>query len=267
MKKKDLFFCIAVIAIMILIRKVFGLFVFPNMELGVHDRELKKIIGGLLIIVPCIVFAKKREIVSAGGFIRPNARNFWMLLIPLLFPGLLFITGIELTCLDDIGFLTVTLAATFISALMEEVLFRGVIQGYLIFNSPLISPQRVCLITATFFSLAHLINLQYYELAGVLQQSVYAFYIGLLFSALLYRTNSVWMLGLAHGIVNFFSFRCDYTRIVPDGDQSSLIESSDLLSIVFAVILFSPILLIYWLLLKTMKRRNHESTQISSLNG
>ncbi len=258
MRRKDLIFCIIVVAAVYFFRKIPLHLVFEEMGFGTYSSKIKSVVFGLLIIGAGIIIAKQKKILQYGGFIKPDRRNFWMLLIPLFFPGLLFATDLELNCLNAIKPILMAVTLIFVSALMEEIVFRGVIQGYLRAKYPEKSRNSICVITAVFFALVHLTNVEYFDLEGVLQQVVYAFFIGLLFSALLYRTNSIWLLGLLHGLLNFLSYRCDDEIIIGQHTEtvSYQISLAGLANIGGVILLLSPVLFIYWLLLKTMKAQS-----------
>ncbi len=129
---------------------------------------------------------------------------------------------------------------------MEEVVFRGVIQGYLSKQNPHRLLHKTILITALFFALIHFINIQHGGIQNVLLQVIYAFYMGLYFGALMVRINNVWLLGIAHGILNMFSVRCEEM-------QGNYLSKIDIGSLLGMLLIFSPVLIIYWLLMITNK--------------
>ncbi len=129
---------------------------------------------------------------------------------------------------------------------MEEVVFRGVIQGYLSKQNPDKPLHKVILITAILFALIHIVNIRYSGIQNVLLQLIYAFYMGLFFGALIIKTNNVWLLGIAHGVLNTFSVRCVEM-------QDNYLSKIDIGSLLGMLLMFSPVLIIYWLLMITSK--------------
>jgi membrane protease YdiL (CAAX protease family) len=256
MRRKVFFFCLIILIGVFLIRKIPINLLFDKTEWAVYSKNLKEIILGALIIGGCVLVAKWKGLLAVGGFVNAKTKNFWMLLIPVIFPGLAFITDFDIRCFDEIAVLIFSTLAIFVMALMEETVFRGVIQGYITRQYPAMSNHHKCLITASLFSLIHFSNLQYYELIGVIQQVVFAFYMGLLLSALLIRTNSVWMLGVTHAVLNVISFRCAERADGIDTIEtsaSSYIGFSGLANILGVVLILSPTLIVYWFLLRTAK--------------
>lgn len=264
MKRNDFIFCLALIAMVVIVRAVLLRQLFNVIELGSHAQFLKKIIGASVVIAVCIFIAKKRGLLVPGGFTQPNSKNYFLLIIPVLFPGLLFVSGMEFYCLNNAGFAILVLFSIFMPALMEEVVFRGVMQGYLIQQKQRLSANTICIIVASLFALVHLFNLKYGETIGVLQQVIAAFYIGLLLCVLMFRTNSVWMLGLTHTILNLFSFRCRKVMTVTNDPLENSFSSSgaDLTDVLIPIILLSPILIAYWFLLRGIKKAKSPGSEV-----
>lgn len=255
MRRKDFSFCFIVIASVFLFRKIpFQLFL-ERMGLGTSSEKIKAVVFNILIIVACVLIAKWKNVLKEGGFVKPVIRNSWMVCIPLIYPGITFVNELNLGCLNAFLPALLSVLLIFTAGLMEEVLFRGVIQGYIASRYSGKSPGNICLISALLFAIVHLTNLQYSDLDGVLQQVVYAFIMGLLFGILLIRTKSIWLLGFVHGAVNFLSYRCSDDVVVGqnNGPVSYQITLSDLGNIAGEIFVLSPIILIYWLLLRTMK--------------
>ena len=69
---------------------------------------------------------------------------------------------------------------------------------------------------------------------------------GLFFGALLIKTNNVWLLGIVHGVLNTFSYRCEEM-------QDNYLSKIDIGSLLGMLLMFSPVLIIYWLLMITNK--------------
>jgi uncharacterized protein len=245
MRWKDFFFCIAIICLVLLIGRI------PVQDLlennGVADpTDIRYIILGITIILVCVLIAKRKKVLISGGFLRPIKKNYWMLLLPLFFPGLVFVVNLNFGCHKGNLALGITILTYLVRGLMEEVVFRGVIQGYLRKQYPDKSLHKIILITAILFALIHIVNIRHSGIQNVLLQIIYAFYMGLFFGALMVRINNVWLLGIAHGVLNTFSFRC----VEMEGEYLSKIDIGSLLGM---LLMFSPVLIIYWLLMITNK--------------
>ena len=245
MRWKDFFFCIAIIGLALLIGRIPVQDLLENM--GVPEAEdVRYIITGTIIILVCVLIARSKKILIPGGFLKPIKKNYWMLLLPLLFPGLVFVVNLDLGCHKGNLAVGIAILTFLIRGLMEEVVFRGVIQGYLIRQNPGKPLHKVILITAIFFALIHFINIRHSGIQNVLLQIIYAFYMGLFFGALMVRVNNVWLLGLVHGVLNMFSVRCGET-------QDNYLSKIDIGSLLGMLLMFSPVLIIYWLLMITNK--------------
>ena len=245
MRWKDFFFCISVICLVLLIGRI------PIQDLleyyGVPKAEdLRYIITGVIIILACVLIARSQKILIPGGFIKPIKKNYWMLFLPLLFPGLVFVVNLNFRCYNGYLAIGITLLTFLIRGLMEEIVFRGVIQGYLSKQYPDKPLYKIILITAILFALIHIVNIRHAGIQNVLLQLIYAFYMGLFFGALMIRMNNVWLLGIAHGVLNTFSIRCVEM-------QDNYLSEIDIGSLLGAFLMFSPVLIIYWLLMITNK--------------
>jgi membrane protease YdiL (CAAX protease family) len=246
MRWKDLIFCIAVISLGFLIGKIPVKELLENCGVVSNLDELRYIILGTIIIIACLLIARRKKILISGGFLAPIKKNYWILFLPLFFPGLVFIVNINFGCYNGFLAIGITLITFLIRGLMEEVVFRGVIQGYLRKQYPGKSLHIIILITAILFALIHIVNIQYSGIQNVLLQLIYAFYMGLLFGALMTKVNNVWLLGIVHGVLNTFSVRCVEM-------QDDYLSKIDLASLLGMLLTFSPVLIIYWLLMRTNK--------------
>lgn len=225
------------------------------LDLGENEYVIRKLIGGPIIILLCLIIAKRLKFLPDGGFNNPRKRSYPLLLIPLIFPGFAFITGFNLNCLSDMGYFILSIIGTLIWGLMEEVTFRGAIIGYLRSRKVLKSPNGICIFSAFLFGIIHLTNLRDSELVGVLQQVIFAFFIGLLFGMLLFKVNSIWLLGIVHGILNIFSMRCEEVEAVAQDMVNKTVESDQslIVALLTPLVLCLPILVVYMLLVRTIK--------------
>lgn len=258
MRRRDIGFIFLFLAGVFFLRKIpvdwFGSNVTPFLS----AYESRALFWSVIISLICIFISIKKNLLKYGGFIEPRLRNFWMFLIPVLYPGLAFVSGFENSCFANLYALVISIFLILVLAYFEEIVFRGFIQGYILKNYPGKTYGQVCLLSAAIFSGVHLTNLQYGEVTGVLQQVVYAFFTGLLFSVLLIRTNSVWMLGLTHAVLNTLSYRCSGLPENTVSGQATGAESfsvSDIGNIAGVVLLLLPVLVIYYILLQSAGKR------------
>src|SRR5690349_1076162 len=97
MRWKVFFFCMAIIGLALLIvwipvQDLLEYYSVPEAE------DIRYIITGVVTILVCVVIARNQKILISGGFLKPIRKNYWMLLLPLLFPGLLFVLNINIGC-------------------------------------------------------------------------------------------------------------------------------------------------------------------------
>ena len=225
---------------------------YQSLELGQYSRTTDIIIKFTIVFLLAFWFIKKHQLAVWGGFRSPNISSYWLLLLPFVFPGMLTYSKINSECLNA---LFLTALPAFVFGLVEEIVFRGVIQGYLVKNKADWSYHRVVIYTALLFSLGHLINLRNDHIYSVLNQLVYAFYMGLLFSALQLRVNNVWLLGIAHGLINFLFKGCGTSEELYLEETPVFLDYLE--SIGMFILLFSPIFLFYWILMKGAKHKLH----------
>lgn len=257
MNRKVLLFSLFVIAAVFIIRNlVHEIFVSPDTHADL-SKDWEKLLSDSLVIAGCLIVAVKFKLLYKGGFKGGNSKSYWMFLLPLFFPGVIMLPHYDTSCYAATFSFVVYLAAVLVRGLLEECVFRGVIQGYVIKHHPEKSIHFTCFFTAFLFSLVHLSNLRYYEGVGVAQQLVFAFYLGLLCSAMQFWMNNVWLLGLGHGLFNLIGSNFCKPEIVAEEGNKALLADY-LIAIGTAILLMSPILIMYWVLVRSYKRRRHE---------
>lgn len=255
MKLRDFAFCIMVLLSVFLFRKI--LYILPFIEINEYsfDKIIADIVLCIIIIAVSIFGLKRMQFSYIYKFKRPAFNEVLVLFLPLVFPGMIVIEGFSFSCYQPFFYGALFILAILLKGIFEEVIFRGIIQGFLLKQYPQATYNKICIITALFFSLAHLTNLQYGDIQNVLHQVIYAFYLGLLFSAIFLKTKNIWLLGIVHGILNFFAKRCDYSTDLKEQSEILQNASFDFMSLLGVVIIFSPILLIYYLLVKSLGKR------------
>jgi len=254
MRFKGILFSLFVVAGAFLLKSIPLQKLFTGEKMAPYANEITNIIFGCSAAIIGWVIAKHFNILKEGGFANYKRKNYWMVLLPFFFPGLLFTGNLNFTCFTSSIGIIFFVGSVFSLALLEELVFRGLIMGYLRKYSPGASGHVICIFSAFLFSMVHISNAITYELLGVLQQVVYAFIMGLLFSALLLRINNVWLLGLGHAVLNIItSSQCNQKFV----DGNSKYSLADYISnIGIAILIISPVLLIYWYLMRNYKHTN-----------
>lgn len=216
----------------------------------------------VLIISACYFIAQRSGLTGVGGFQKGNSANYWMLLLPVLFPGLLFFKLKNYHCIDLSLFYFIYLVSVVLMATVEEVLFRGIIFGHLQKNYPERSVHFHCFVSAALFSVMHLINLQYSLPGSVIMQLVTSFMMGLFFAALMLRIRNVWLLGMTHGVLNIMTSNiCNEVLDTPP-EPGSIVEGNGLAGALIFLLLLSPVWIIYILLVRSY-RNNPSGNMIS----
>lgn len=91
-------------------------------------------------------------------------------------------------------------------SLMEESVFRGVVQGMVSENFKKTDPLaegKTVLVSAAVFSLVHLVNLFTSDMGMTLFQTGYTFLIGFMLSTVLLKTKNLWYCVLIHALFDF----------------------------------------------------------------
>jgi membrane protease YdiL (CAAX protease family) len=102
-----------------------------------------------------------------------------------------------------IGPLLLFLALALLAGFVEETYFRGMMLRALLMRGP----WQAVIISSLFFGILHLLNLTAgANLAATLLQVVYAFALGMMYAALVVRTQTLLPLIVTHGLTNFFGF-------------------------------------------------------------
>jgi membrane protease YdiL (CAAX protease family) len=252
--RKQILFCSVLILSFIAFIKIPVSVLTGNLFEGRQAQHANIAVKGAILILLCIFIAKKYDLLEAGGFRDPVLKNSWMMLLPLLYPGLWPISGI----LNE-GFVLPAFAATvliynLVQGLVEELVFRGVMQGYLLEQNPEMSYWRITLITSTCFAIAHFSNITTSSIGAIITQAEYAFFMGILFSAIVLRTKNVWLAGVAHGLLNFLFGLPGKGMSEMAGEEHVVTIWRFLLTLLVLAIVFSPSLLTYRFLMGGRKR-------------
>jgi membrane protease YdiL (CAAX protease family) len=160
------------------------------------------LIGYPVLALPAILLVSRWHWWREAGFRLPsNPRSLWFFAVALL-PAIanLAFAGVGY---PGIGLLLLFLALALLVGFVEETYFRGMMLRALLRRGP----WQAVLITSLLFSIGHPFNLLAgASLAATLVQVVYAFAMGMMFAALMGRTQTILPLIVAHGLTNFFGY-------------------------------------------------------------
>ncbi|HYC41113.1 MAG TPA: type II CAAX endopeptidase family protein [Chitinophagaceae bacterium] len=246
MQKPNLAAWILLIASIFIVKIVLVEGVLGVRPLETEAGKIKATVVGIALIIGTALIARRAGLLHYGGFLpkQQKAQNYLLLLLPIVYPGGFYLARADIYGIADPAAGLTLLTAITAGAMLEETAFRGLLQGYLLKHYPKKSVHWSCLVTATVFAICHFSNLRHDAFPNVFQQVLYAFAMGLLFSALLLRIGNVWALGFVHGFVNFLS--------AAGGGQPTESGTRPFLEQLVAVggflLVLLPVVLVYWLL-------------------
>lgn len=219
---------------------------YINLGFGEYSMLANVFTKATIILIVVYFVVRKFDLGTWGGFKKPIYKNHWMLVLPFIYPGILTYSNLSEDCFQ--GIILLSLIPSLILGLMEEIVFRGLIQGYLVKNMDRPAYHRVMILTSLLFALGHFLNATNHHIASVINQVVYAFFMGMLFSSIQLRVNNVWLLGIAHGLLNIFFTGCG---TIQSTEEETIPGFWDYLANIGSlIIVFSPCLFIYWVLMK-----------------
>ncbi len=110
----------------------------------------------------------------------------------------------EITQSEHLYFFYQCISTGFFEELFFRVLIFEIIVKYYQ-NLPSKTHFREAVITSGIFAIVHLANLNNtsYDFEGVIVQILFAFLFGLLAQSILYKTNSIILIGTLHGLINY----------------------------------------------------------------
>lgn len=247
-------FILAIVAINFLVIKIPFEKIFLNSLPFELSKNISRIIHGLILIFFGIIIIKRLSLTKLAGVKLFHINRPGLLFLPIVYPMSLGIPNLFGLGLNQANWVSIFLAflAMISKGLAEEVTFRGLLQAYLIskYSNRLSILQIVC-ISATFFSLMHIINITRYGYVDVINQVIAAFFFGVFFGAMLIKTANVFVLGVFHGCINFvFRARSIGKKVDLDNDRYLYSVSEILEAIAKYTLVFSPLLIMGILLLR-----------------
>ena len=252
-------FILALVVINFLVIKIPFEKIFQESLPFESSKNISRIIQGLILIFFSITIIKIFSLKKLAGVKLFHISRPSLLFLPIVYPmslGIPNLFGLELNQANWVSIFLVFLAMIS-KGLAEEVTFRGLLQTYLISKySNKISILQVVCISSAFFALMHISNITRYEFVDVINQVIGAFFFGVFFGAMLIKTANVFVLGVFHGCINFV-FKAGSLGPKSDLDNDKyLYSASEILSVIVEYMLvFSPLLIMGILLLRTSSRR------------
>lgn len=211
-----------------------------------------------VIVVALILAAPKFGLKGRLGFSRPRSWSSLVLVWPLIvmsFLNALEVLSGEVRVEFDPILLVIFVCLYLSVGLIEEVLFRGYVQGLLIrrwgytYRGVLVA----VLLSTLIFSGSHLGNLAMGRSTVLYTagQIIYAFYFGVFFSALYIRTGSI-VPGI--GLHMLFDFMGNLDAFAPGSvPRSEIVRTTTPQGFLFGTLLLLPLLLIGFIYLRKSK--------------
>lgn len=187
-----------------------GLVLFCD-DLSGFDEYILTIIQELIGAGVAVLLMKKT---GTAGLLRRRGSGFFNGLLVGMYPLVIIANSLfdKLTSLPDDPLLPAGRILTFflgmtLVGVAEEFLFRGVIAQTLLehFGTSRAGIWKACLLSALLFGAAHLTNLLSSEPFGVLMQCVFAASLGLMLTAIYFRTGNIWVTVFIHAAMDITS--------------------------------------------------------------
>ena len=253
LKKRPVLLVVLLLAVMTTLTELLqeGLMACLGPLLGRHIGDsIAAISSHVLGILFCLVLPLKiLNLKGKLGFRMPKRAGAWLLTMPLVVLCVViyneyFFGGIELIFKPTLFVIYVFLYMSI--GLMEELFFRGVLQGLLIdkWGGNHRGMMKAVLLSNLIFCLAHLTNLLMGRLGpmAALNQVIISFNFGVFFSALFLRNASIYPGAIMHMLFDFLAnldaFAPDYLYI-PRAERIRIVGWPDIL---IGIIISLPLL-------------------------
>lgn len=265
MNYRNIFVCTLVSAGFVTATKVPVEVLFRETVLSAYAEELKVVIWGSLLIFLLTRLMKVFEIKMDPG--RRKWKRYWVFIFPFLYPGVLAASNFNGGCPIHVRSFLLLAFCFVIKGIFEELLFRGFVIGYLMQGNKRGSVGAPVFICSGLFAVSHLVSLGSENPGAVIQQVIYAFFMGLMFGALFLYTCNIWLLGWVHGLFNLLFSICH-----EGGGKAGMPAREDslggfMLHLLMTVIIISPTLFFYFFLVKRisreMKNADHGKSYLS----
>ncbi len=162
------------------------------------NESIAEICSIFLVLAIVFFMIRKKETLSYYGISKWEGDNFYkinffLFLVPLVNLPYLF-SGAKINIVFAIS------SSVFIG-IMEELIFRSFLCRSI---EQMTDKNKAIIISSLIFGCFHLVNIGNYPLIYVLLQVLYAFAMGIAFSVVFYKSNSILPCVIIHIIVDFF---------------------------------------------------------------
>ncbi|MCD3220697.1 CPBP family intramembrane metalloprotease [Mammaliicoccus sciuri] len=237
--KKSLQFILLTTFLLILIFLLSKILPFTNYT--------NKFIAQLIIVLIVVLYFKLNNKLGLFNFkVIPFFKGLWLgkyILVIILFN---VITNFETITSIEFTFTTIILIvlANVTIGLFEEIICRGMIFNSFLKNN---SPVKAAFISSCIFGVIHLLNLTHTnDYIGTFSQVIYATFLGVLFSAIYYKTKNLWSVIFLHSILDISSGFYD----ISNSGKNIVENQTDIISGFISVIIILPSLVIGYRIIK-----------------
>jgi len=267
-KYKSIVFSILAIIAIVVIHQIPIYLLLQNFGMAEDVANLiDKIILNVIVIVLTIILIKKKGLWIISG-LSPLIIKSPYLYIILLFYLFIFTGGFSSIKLIPTHQLSSLLVLVFLIksitvGVLEEVVFRGLIQGSMIkdFETKRKGIVVSGVLSSIIFGIAHIINIgeNYINFNGVIRQVFAATCLGTLFGVVLLRTRNIYPIIFIHSAISFFSLLGTlFPEYFPEKVYGEKSASELIVSSVFVILIFGSAFLIAMFLVR--KEINDETT-------
>lgn len=231
----------------ILLTTFLFLLIFLLSKILPFTNYTNRFIAQLIIVLIVILYFKLNNKLGRFNFkVITFIEGLWLgkyIFVIILFTFIMnfkTISSIEFTFTTIILFLLANVTI----GLFEEIIFRGLIFNSFLKNNSLI---KASIISSCIFGVIHLLNLIHTnDYIGTFAQVIYATFLGVLFSAIYYKTKNLWSVVFLHSILNISSGFYDISNIGKNIVQTQ----TDIISGIISVIIIFPALVIGYRIIK-----------------
>lgn len=259
-KYKSIVFSILVIIVIVIIHQIPIYLLMQNLGMAENIANLiDKITLNLIVVVLAILLIKKRGLWKVSGLSYKVIKSPYLYII-LLFYLFIFTGGFNSIKLIPAHRLSSLLVLIFLIksvtvGFLEEVVFRGLIQGSIIkdFGNTKRGIVFSVVLSGIIFGIAHIINIGeiYIDLNGVIRQVFAATCLGTLFGVVLLRTRNIYPIIFIHSAISFFSLIGTlFPEYFPEKIYGEKSVSELIASTVFFILLFGSAFIIAMFLIR-----------------
>lgn len=259
LKKSPVLIILGFISILILIyfspvEKLFRESISSDFQI----KSSAKILKNILVTALSFCAIKKFKVFKLSGLDYNFKWKYKYLIVIAAY--IVIIGGMQLLNYDFSELLFSDVLLLFLSMLSvgfaEEFFFRGLLTSFIIKNN--LHKQngilKSIIISSVIFGSMHLLNFRIVNWPKEVSQVLYAFFLGIFFSAVLYRTNRLLPLVIMHGSIDFvFGLNTLFKKSV---EVQELDLTSSISSAITTALLILPVFIIGLSIIKKIKREN-----------